>query len=82
MDEFEGTLSPDGDSDEERIRRVVEFWNQLRVHDATGRTSWGNLEPLERQVTECLVRRRPRDISRAESLTAIAMHLIAGQGEP
>lgn len=82
MDAPKGRLSPAGDSDDERIRPIVEFWNQLRVCDATGRTSWEILEPLERQVTECFVRRRPRDIDRAASLTALAMILIAGQGEP
>lgn len=82
MDVPKGRLSPAGDSDDERIRRIVEFWNQLRVCDATGRTSREFLDSLERQVTDCLARRGPRDINRAESATAKAMVLIAGQGEP
>jgi len=80
--DVKGRLPPAGDSGDESTRPIVEFWNQVRVCDATGQTSWEILEPLERQVTECLVRRRPRDLDRAASLTALAMILIAGQGEP
>lgn len=73
-------VSPVRDSDEERIRRLIEFWNQLRVSDDTGMTSWKILEPLERQVTEALSRRTRRDIALAESRTALAKLRITGQG--
>jgi hypothetical protein len=81
MDVPKGRLSPADDSDEERIRRIVEFWNQLRVCVPVGHL--GSLvDSLEQQVTDCLARRGPRDINRAESATAKAMMLVAGQGEP
>jgi hypothetical protein len=60
-----------------RIQRIVDWWNELRVTDETGATTWEELGEFERQVTDCLAM-RPRDISRAESLTANAMLLIAG----
>jgi hypothetical protein len=62
---------------DETIRYIVEFWNQLRVCDQLGATNWGVLEPIERQVTECLYG-ETRDVGRAESYTAYAMLLIAG----
>ena len=57
---------------------IVDFWNRLRVCDETGKTSWEVLEPLEREVTECLSS-SPRDLGRAWSITAKAMLLITGQ---
>ena len=68
------------DPDEERIRLIVDFWNRLRTTDATGESNWEVLEALEREVTECLARRQPHDIDRAEELTALAMLLISGFG--
>lgn len=65
------------DSLEDEIRRIVEFWNRLRVCEELGATSWGALEPIERQVTECLGQ-SPRDVAKAASLTAEAMLLVAG----
>lgn len=62
---------------EERIRLIAEFWNQLRCSDELGATNWEALEPLEREVTECLYQ-KPPDIARAESLTALALQMIAG----
>ncbi len=64
--------------DERRILLIVEFWNELRVCDDTGRTSWETLEPLEREVADCVERRTGADLLRAESLTARAQLLIAG----
>jgi hypothetical protein len=61
-----------------RIQRIVAFWNEVQVCEETGSTSWEALEPLEREVTECLSR-DPPDIDRAESQTAKAMFLIVGQ---
>ena len=62
---------------EARIRRLVEFWNQLRIIDQLGATLLEALEPLERQVTDCLYQ-EPPDIGRAESLTALALRVLAG----
>jgi hypothetical protein len=63
-----------------RVQHIAEFWNRLRVCEEIGRTSWEELEPLEREVTECLSR-EPPDIDRADSLTAKAMLLIVGRYE-
>lgn len=65
------------DPSEDEIRRIVEFWNQLRVCEELGATNWEVLEPIEREVTECLYW-SPYDVRKAESLTALAMLLIAG----
>lgn len=71
--------SPESDhADRPRIAAIVAFWNQWRVCEETGRTSWEALELLEREVTECL-NRDPPNIDRAESLTARAKFLIVGQ---
>lgn len=77
-DEVVRTLSP-GDAERrggERARRIVEFWNALRTEELDA-ARWEVLEPIERQVTECLDRRTPR-IAEAESLTAQAMVLLVG----
>lgn len=66
------------DSLENRIRRIAEFWSQLRICEELGATTWRALEPIERLVTDCLYK-QPPDIGRAESLTALAMLMIAGR---
>lgn len=58
-----------------RHEAIAEFWNQLRISDDVGMTTWEDLAPLERQVTECIL---GGDFAKAESLTAEAMHLIVG----
>lgn len=74
----DGSL-PESDhaDDKSRIARIIAFWNELRVCDETGWTTWEVLELLEREVTECL-NRDPPDISYAEGLTAKAKFLIIG----
>lgn len=74
---------PPGESDDsfdETIRFIAEFWSNLRVCEELGATNWRVLEPIEREVTECLYK-APGDIGRAESLTALAMLLIAGKSK-
>ena len=66
------------DSIDERIRRIAEFWNKSRVCDELGATNWRALEPIERQVTECLYK-KPPDVGRAESLTALALLILDGR---
>ena len=71
-------LSPDeADTAEVRIRLMVDWWNDLRVCDDSGATTWEELDGLEREVTDCLAK-KPPDANRAEALTAYAMLLIAG----
>lgn len=65
------------DPHDDRVHCVVDFWNQARVCDELTATLWRALEPIERQVTECLDK-RPPDIGRAEGLTALALRIIAG----
>jgi hypothetical protein len=64
------------DSSWARQEAIADFWIQLRISDETGMTTWEELVPLERLVYECLSQ---SDLAKAESLTAKAMHLIAGQ---
>lgn len=75
---IDGRLSPNDADLEFRIRQLLEFWNKLRIFEEIGQASWEALDSLERDVTECIQRRTPRDISRAESLTALALILIRG----
>ena len=71
-------LSPDeADTAEVRIRLMVDWWNDLRVCDDSGATTWEELDKLEREVTDCLAK-KPLDVNRVEALTAYAMLLIAG----
>lgn len=74
-------LSPDDpQATNARCQRVVEFWNELRTWGDSGATTWEVLESLERQVTECLDH-APPEVGEAESLTALAALLIAGQSD-
>jgi hypothetical protein len=74
-------LSPDNPRErEERIQRIVDFWNALRASDTPGTTTWDVLEPLEQLVTEYLDH-DPPDVGWAESLTAQAALLIAGYSD-
>jgi len=71
-------LSPgDPDPIEDRIRRIVDFWNELDCCGEPGATTWGVLEGLRLEVTECLDG-APPDVNKAESLTAYALLLMTG----
>jgi hypothetical protein len=63
------------DSSRARREAIADFWNELRISDETGMTTWEVLATLERNVVDCLLR---SDLARAESYTAEAMHRIAG----
>jgi len=72
-------LSPGGPGDREhRLRQVIDFWNRLSCLRDAGGTTWGVLEEVQAEVSDCLSRERP-DLERAESLTAYAGLLISGQ---
>jgi hypothetical protein len=62
-----------------RLQNVIAFWNALSCESDAGETTWGVLEGLQAQVTECLSR-VPPDIRHAESLTAEAALRLTGQG--
>lgn len=65
-------------SSEARIKeRIVAFWNELRVTEDIGVTSWEVLETIEREVTECL-NHAPPDIGRAMTLTLGAQFMVVG----
>lgn len=69
-------LLEESESSWSRVEFIIDFWSQLRISDDTGMTTWEELGPLERAVTDSLAR---SDLAKAESLTAQAMLLIAGQ---
>lgn len=74
-------LSPDNpDPVQERIRQIVDFWNELDCCGESGETTWGVLEELRLEVTECLDR-TPPCVNKAESLTAYALLLMTGTDE-
>jgi hypothetical protein len=63
---------------QERVQKILDFWNALSIDGDSGETTWGDLEPSQTEVTDCLAR-EPKDTARAESLTAYALMLITGQ---
>ncbi|WP_164103213.1 hypothetical protein [Candidatus Laterigemmans baculatus] len=63
---------------EKELELIVEFWNRLRVCEDLGTTNWEALEPIEREVTDCLSL-RPPDLQRARTATARALDLILGR---
>ena len=62
---------------ERRSRLIFEFWTALDNDGDAGATTWEVLDRLRDRVTTAL-RRRPPNISLADSLTAKAALLIAG----
>jgi hypothetical protein len=71
--------SPGGLADcAERIQQVVDFWTALYVGGDPGETTWGVLDEIQAEVTDCLSR-EPKDLDRAEGLTAYAAMLMSGQ---
>jgi hypothetical protein len=56
--------------------QLAEFWNALRACDELDPSVWEVLEPIERQVTECLDRPEPL-YATARSLTAQVMILLS-----
>lgn len=64
----------------DRLRRVTQFWVELRANDDPGATDWVVLDEIETAVTDAL-RHVPPDVNRAESLTFKALHLMAGNIE-
>jgi hypothetical protein len=65
---------------EQRLAWIQAFWEQLDI-DGSGdlaETTWEALDGLRAEVAKALAK-VPRDINRAESLTAYAALLITGQ---
>ena len=77
----DGLLPDSSDPDAEQIRRIADFWNAVRVCEETGSSSRESLATLERVVSDCLYQ-KPPNIVRAEAVTAQALCLIAGCGNP
>jgi len=79
MNIHSNTKAPDSKFEceiEKEIRHIVEFWNRLRTcDDELGETSWEELEPYERLVTECLYG-PARDLNGARLATVKAMMLL------
>jgi hypothetical protein len=75
---FDG-LSPDDPSDpKNRLQEVINFWNGFGCRQDAGETTWGILEEIQIQVTECLRQQSP-DLEEAERLTAKAALLLTGR---
>ncbi len=72
-------LSPGVPSDaQQRLQWVIDFWNGLSCCDDAGETTWGVLEDLQAQVSNCLLG-DPVNLQSVETLTAKAALLISGQ---
>lgn len=71
------SLPDDPDRLAARKKQLADWWNSLHLGGNPGASTWEVLDGIERQVSDCLYGDHA-DISRAESLTAEAMHLVAG----
>lgn len=56
----------------------MDFWNGLSCRADAGETTWGVLEELQTQVSDCLSH-EPPDLKMAESFTARAALLMSGR---
>jgi len=78
---FAGSLSEsddcDGLSPSDRLRIIGEIWNEIHIDGNFGAADQVAVEEIERAVTDEMNQRLP-DVDRAESLTFMALHLIAG----
>jgi hypothetical protein len=63
----------------ERLFQIEQFWEQLDMSNSgtPGETTWEELERLKSQVFAALAA-TPKDVTRAESLTAYAALLMTG----
>jgi hypothetical protein len=75
---FHDPSSGDPPDREHRLQQVIDFWNGLSCREDAGETTWGVLEDLQAEVSDCLSR-EPVDLNLAESLTAYAALLISGE---
>ncbi len=74
-------LSPGSSpADQELIQNVVDFWNELGFLESSGETTWGVLDEIGLQVTDCLSNDPPL-LRKAEGLTAKASLLMIGQDD-
>ncbi|MFO0881271.1 MAG: hypothetical protein U0840_28530 [Gemmataceae bacterium] len=72
-------LSPGSPPDQQqRLQKIIDFWNSLSCRADAGETTWGVLEELQAKVSECLAC-EPSDLKKAESLTAQAALLMSGR---
>ena len=73
-------LPEDPPSLAERLSQIEAFWEQLCVmaDGNPGETTWEELDRLRSEVVAALAR-MPKDVSKAESLTAYAVLLMTGQ---
>lgn len=62
---------------ERRRKLIIEFWAALESDGDSGATTWEALDRMRERVRTALFR-RPPDICLAESLTAQAALLLAG----
>lgn len=67
----------DGLSLEDRMRILVQVWDEINAGGAYGSANQAVVDEIGREVTDALYE-YPTDIDRAESLTFKVFHLIAG----
>jgi len=66
------------DDRKRRLESIIDFWNGVSCLEAAGETTWGVVEEIQAQVSNCLSR-EPIDLKTAESLTAKAGLLMSGR---
>jgi len=67
----------DGLLPEDRLRLIAEFWNELQTCGDFGMADQVVVGEISRKVADAMNQDYP-DVDRAESLTFLALHLIAG----
>ncbi|MCR9117559.1 MAG: hypothetical protein NXI22_11495 [bacterium] len=65
-------------SEQERIDKLVDFWQPLMNGTSSGSTTWKVLEYFDMRVSRCLAD-SPPDVDLAESLTANAIWHLTGR---
>ncbi|MFI5387225.1 MAG: hypothetical protein ACHQ50_14030 [Fimbriimonadales bacterium] len=67
----------EGLSPEDRLRIIVEIWNEIQTNGYYGSADQVVVDEISREVTDAMSQHSP-DVDRAESLTFFVLHLIAG----
>jgi len=59
------------------LRLIAEFWNEVQTNGDYGMADQVVVDEISQQVTDAMSQ-NPADVDHAESLTAYALHLLAG----
>lgn len=67
----------EGLSPEDRLRMIAQIWNEIQTSEDYGLANQVVVDEISQRVADAMSQ-DPADVDRAESLTFLALHLIAG----